>query len=320
MTPSATWDPSGTVLITGGTGGLGALVARHLVTQHEVRHLMLISRRGLAAEGAEQLRDELTAFGATVTIEACDAADRSALAALLQSVTLSGVVHAAGVVSDGLLSSLTGEQFDAVWRPKAQALANLDELTRDTDLSAFVVFSSLAGVLGGAGQANYAAANTFVDALVLRRRAEGRAALSLAWGVWEPFAGMSSQLSETDLLRMARAGIGPLSIAEGLELFDVACAADVPILAPAHLSLESLNPDTFRRSCAASRLPHEALAAAAEVASAVCCDRVCWRCPKRIARLPSCSWCGLRQRRCWATPASKVWSRTVASWSRASIR
>ena len=150
---------------------------------------MLVSRRGLAADGAEELRSELTDLGATVTIAACDVADREALSALVESVPaeapLSGVVHAAGVVSDGLLSSLSADQFDTVWRPKAQALVNLDEATRDLDLSAFVVFSSLAGVLGGAGQANYAAANTFIDALVVRRRAEGRAGLSLSWGLWE---------------------------------------------------------------------------------------------------------------------------------------
>ena len=253
-TPSATWNPSGTVLITGGTGGLGGVVARHLVLEHGVKHLLLVSRRGPAADGAEELRSGLTDLGATVTITACDVADREAVSALLESIPaeapLSGVVHAAGVVSDGLLSSLSAEQFDTVWRPKAQALVNLDEATRDLDLSAFVVFSSLAGVLGGAGQANYAAANTFIDALVTRRRAEGRVGLSLSWGLWEQTSGMGAQLSEADLQRMARGGIAPLAVEQALRLFDVACAGEAAHLVPARLL-----PAALREAAATSPIP-----------------------------------------------------------------
>nr|AZF85946.1 type I polyketide synthase [Catenulispora sp.] len=245
--PAPAWDPSGTVLITGGTGGLGSQVARHLVVEHGVQHLLLASRRGLKSEDADQLLSDLTELGAAVTVAACDVADRDALAALLAAIPaehpLTGVVHTAGVVDDGLLATLSAGQWDAVWRPKAEAVVALDELTRGRNLSTFIVFSSLAGTMGGAGQANYAAANSFIDAVVRRRRAEGEAGLSLAWGLWEPAAGMGSRLTEADLQRMARGGVAPLSVSDGLELFDAACAADDPVLAPVHLVLDALSSD-----------------------------------------------------------------------------
>ncbi|MFI5908337.1 type I polyketide synthase [Dactylosporangium sp. NPDC051541] len=242
--PSAVWNPEGTVLVTGGTGDLGGLIARHLVAEHGVRHLILTSRRGLAAEGAAELRAELIAAGADVAVAECDVADRAALADLLATVPaehpLTGVVHTAGVVDDGVVSALTRDQIDTVLRPKVDAALNLDELTRDHPLSAFVLFSSMAGTFGGTGQANYAAANTFLDALAHQRRAAGRPALSLAWGLWEPGSGMTAKLGQDDLRRMARGGLAPLSHAEGLALFDLACVVDEAVLVPARLVVDAI--------------------------------------------------------------------------------
>ncbi|MFW6693104.1 type I polyketide synthase [Streptomyces sp. MAR4 CNX-425] len=227
-------DPGGTVLVTGGTGVLGGLVARHLVRSYGVRHLLLTSRRGLDAGGAVELRDELVGLGASVTVAACDAADRHALGEVLDSVPverpLTGVVHAAGVLVDGLVESLTAGDVDAVLRPKVDAAVNLHELTRGLDLSAFVLFSSAAGVLGAPGQANYAAANAFLDALAARRRAEGLPGTSVAWGLWAQASGMTGGMGERDVSRMSRSGLGALSDEQGLALFDAALAATEPLV------------------------------------------------------------------------------------------
>ncbi|MFD9415192.1 type I polyketide synthase [Streptomyces goshikiensis] len=238
-------DPDGTVLITGATGTLGGLLARHLVTEHGVRHLLLTSRRGAAAAGAGELADELAALGAGVTWAACDAADRDALAALLASVPaehpLTAVVHTAGVLDDGTLTSLTPERVARVLRPKADAAWNLHELTRDLDLAAFVLFSSAAGVFGNAGQANYAAGNTFLDALAQHRRAQDLAGLSLAWGLWDDEAGMAATLDEQDRRRLHRGSMNALSAADGLALFDAALRPSTEsLLVPARLDLAAL--------------------------------------------------------------------------------
>ncbi|MFF7190388.1 type I polyketide synthase [Streptomyces sp. NPDC008222] len=236
---ASTFRPDGTVLVTGGTGTLGAAVARHLVAEHGVRQLVLTSRRGPAAEGAEALAAELGELGATVSVVACDAADRTALADVLARIPaehpLTGVVHAAGIVADGLLESLTPEQADSVLRPKADAALHLHELTQGLDLAHFVLFSSAAGVFGGAGQGAYAAANAFLDGLAAHRRANGQPALSLAWGLWAERSGITAQLTEADLARIERAGFAPLAVEEGLALFDACLTADRAALLPMRL-------------------------------------------------------------------------------------
>ncbi|GHF52665.1 polyketide synthase [Streptomyces mashuensis] len=239
---TAAFDADGTVLLTGAGGVLGGVFARHLVTEHGVRHLLLVSRRGDAAEGAADLAAELTSLGAeSVTWAACDVADRASLAAVLESVPserpLCAVVHAAGVLDDGVVTALTPERIDAVLRPKVDAARNLHELTRDLDLSAFVLFSSAAGVFGGAGQGNYAAANSYLDALAQHRRASGLPATSLAWGLWDEAGGMAGQ---ADAERLGRGGVGALSAAEGVALFDAALATDEALLVPARFDLAGL--------------------------------------------------------------------------------
>ncbi|WP_344379141.1 type I polyketide synthase, partial [Streptomyces rhizosphaericus] len=237
------YDPNGTVLITGASGTLGGLFARHLVSTHGVRHLLLVSRRGADADGAEELGAELTAAGATVTWAACDVAERDALAATLAAVPaehpLTAVVHTAGVLDDGILGSLTPERVAHVLRPKVDAALNLHELTRDHQLSAFVLFSGAAAVFGAPGQASYAAANSFLEALAQHRVAQGLPATALAWGLWAG-AGMGSELDEVDLRRIARGGVAPIAADEGLALFDAARADGAAVLFPMRLDYAGL--------------------------------------------------------------------------------
>ncbi|WP_407642935.1 type I polyketide synthase [Actinacidiphila yanglinensis] len=231
MTVPAPLDPDGTVLVTGGTGVLGGLIARHLVAEHGVRRLLLTSRRGPAAEGAADLAAELRAAGAEVTVAACDVGDRDAVAELVGSVErLTGVVHAAGAISDGVLSALTREDLDTVLRAKARAAWHLHELTRDHDLALFALFSSAAGVLGNAGQAGYAAANAFLDGLAEHRRALGLPATSIAWGLWAQVSGMTGHLTGTDRERLDRMGLGAITDAQGLAMFDAALDLQRPVV------------------------------------------------------------------------------------------
>nr|WP_262375442.1 type I polyketide synthase [Streptomyces sp. sk2.1] len=249
--PSGTTAPFGSdshVLISGGLGTLGRLVARHLVREHGVRRLLLTGRRGTATPGAAEFVAELAVEGAETTVAACDAADREALAAVLASVDpgrpLTAVVHAAGVLDDAVIGGLTPERVERVLRPKADAALHLHELTRHLDLDAFVLFSSFAGMLGTAGQGNYAAANAFLDALAAVRHAQGLPALSLAWGLWESDGGMGGELDAADLRRLARSGIRALSDREGLALLDTACAGDVPVLAAAGIDTAAMDPES----------------------------------------------------------------------------
>ncbi|RMI32139.1 type I polyketide synthase [Nocardia stercoris] len=235
---------TGTVLITGGTGGLGALLARHLVTAHGVDRLLLVSRRGERADGATELAAELSGYGAHVRIAACDVSDRDAVAELLADLPdehpLTGVVHAAGVLADGTFDSLTTDRIDQVFTPKAEAAWHLHELTRQLNLSAFVMFSSIAGMIGSAGQANYVAANGFLDALALRRRADGLPGLALAWGPWRPDFGMTGTLDHAATSRLDRLGLAPLDQEDGLRLFDESLTTAEPVPALLYLDTDKL--------------------------------------------------------------------------------
>ncbi|WP_455568945.1 type I polyketide synthase [Streptomyces leeuwenhoekii] len=244
----------GTVVVTGATGGIGGEVVRHLVAAHGVRRLLLLSRKGAADPRARALRREAAEHGAEARAVACDTADRDALAAALAAVPqehpVTAVVHIAGVVDDGVVTTLTPERVDTVLRPKADAALHLHELTRHLPLTHFVLFSSGVGTLGGAGQANYAAANAFLDALAHHRRAAGLPAVSLAWGLWETTTGMSADLSDADRRRMAAAGVLPLSPHQGLALFDAAWRAPDATLVPMRL-----DPSVLRRRAEAGTLP-----------------------------------------------------------------
>ncbi|QNP74860.1 SDR family NAD(P)-dependent oxidoreductase [Streptomyces roseirectus] len=248
--PAPLLDPAGTVLITGGTGGLGRALALHLVRRHGVRKLALLSRRGPQAPGAAELVAELGESGAFAEVIACDAADRDALAAVLAGLPdLTAVFHLAGLLDDAVVTSLTPDRLDAVLRPKADAARHLHELTGQ--LSAFVLFSSAAGTLGTPGQGAYAAANAYLDALAAHRTAQGLPASSLAWGLWAQPDGMAGELGDAHLERISRAGMTALTEQDGLDLLDSACASGEAAVLAARLDFAALRglaaarPDAF---------------------------------------------------------------------------
>ncbi|MEU0786324.1 type I polyketide synthase [Streptomyces sp. NPDC006173] len=234
----------GTVLVTGGTGGVGSLMARHLVAEHGVRSLVLASRRGSATDGSADLVADLEDAGADVHVVAVDITDRTAVADLLADLPgrrpLTAVVHAAGVLADATVESLTPDHLDRALDAKAGGALNLHELTQDRPLSAFIHFSALAGTLGTAGQANYAAANAFLDALAAQRHAAGLPTTSLCWGWWEQSSAMTEDLHRADLSRLRRMGIAPMPTTEALALFDAACANGKAVLVPARVDLAAL--------------------------------------------------------------------------------
>ncbi|MFC9328319.1 SDR family NAD(P)-dependent oxidoreductase [Kitasatospora sp. NPDC057015] len=252
VTIPAALGPEGTVLITGGTGTLGALTARHLVTEHGARHLLLLSRRGAAAPGATELAAELEAAGATVTLAACDTADENALADALARIPtahpLTAVLHIAGTADDTTIDNLTPKHLDTVLGAKATTAWNLHRLTADQDLAAFVMFSSLAGTLGNPGQGNYAAANTYLDALAHHRSTLGRATTSLAWPLWEQTSTITEHLDAAQLSKIRETGLTPLPSDRGMRLLSSAIAQRTPNLVPALI-------DTGRLRAAAGALP-----------------------------------------------------------------
>ncbi|WP_280118926.1 beta-ketoacyl reductase, partial [Streptomyces marokkonensis] len=243
-TGNTTWNPHGTVLITGGTGTLAAHTARHLVTQHGVRHLLLASRTGPNAPGADQLREELQELGAHVTITACDVADPEATETLLHNLPpehpLTAVIHTAGLIDMAPLLDLTPQQLHTVLRPKIDAAWNLHHATRHHDLDAFVLYSSLAATLASPGQANYAAANAYLDALAHHRRTLGLPATSLAWGPWADTNGMIRHLNTTTRNHTTRTGFPPLTTTHALHLLDTALTTHHPATTATHLNTTTL--------------------------------------------------------------------------------
>ncbi len=283
--------PDGTVLITGGTGGLGGLVAAHLAGERGARHLLLASRTGREAEGATALQAELQRLGCEVQLAACDVSDRAQLAELLASIPeahpLVGVVHAAGVLDDGVIETLDDERLSRVMAPKVDAALNLHELTKHLDLVEFVLFSSAAASLGSPGQANYAAANAVLDALAHQRRALGLPAVSLAWGAWAMATTMTGSLSELDHARLGRQGIIPLPVALGLELFDHARTIDEPLVLPVRLDTSVLRAQA--RSGTLPAILRKLVGASAQRTS----DRAQGALARRLANVPESEWDGI---------------------------
>ncbi|MFC9329617.1 SDR family NAD(P)-dependent oxidoreductase, partial [Kitasatospora sp. NPDC057015] len=246
-TGAPAFDSEGTVLVTGAAGALGGLTARHLATAHGVRYLLLVGRRADDPRLAS-LAAELEVLGVTATVAGCDVGDRADLARLLTTVPagrpLTAVVHCAGVLDDGVVASMTPERLARALHAKSRSAWLLHELTLREELAGFVLFSSAAGLLGAPGQANYAAANTFLDALAHHRRHLGLPALALAWGPWVQDGGMAGT---AELHRIARSGVEAFTPAQGLALLDAALSGTGPdpVLVP--LLIDPAHPDTADR-------------------------------------------------------------------------
>ncbi|MFJ8577813.1 SDR family NAD(P)-dependent oxidoreductase [Micromonospora sp. NPDC093277] len=241
--------PEGTTLITGGTGTLAQHTATHLLTHHDVRHLHLLSRQGPRHPHAAALIHQLTGLGATITVSRCDTTDRNQLAEVIDHIDgtghpLTGVVHTAGALNDTTLTNLTPAHLHATLDPKIDTAWHLHEATRNHPLTHFLLFSSSSGTIDTPGQANYAAANAFLDAIAQHRRDLGLPATSTAWGYWMQKTGMTGHLSEVDRARMARAGSLGLETEEGLALLDAALTHTHPNLVPVKLHLPTLRNQT----------------------------------------------------------------------------
>ncbi|SOJ55233.1 Phenolphthiocerol synthesis polyketide synthase type I Pks15/1 [Mycobacterium simulans] len=222
---------AGTVVITGGTGMVGSVLARHVVSHYGVRQVVLVSRHGDQAPGVGKVVAELERAGARVLVLACDVAEPAAVSQLMvtlgqQCPPLTGVIHAAGTVDDALIGSLTPDRVDTVLRAKVDGAWNLHEATAHLELPMFVLCSSMAAVVGTPGQGNYAAANAFLDALAAHRRSRGLAATSLGWGLWEQASTMTAHLDYRDKARMRRTGLAAMSNEQAVEFFDAALIAD----------------------------------------------------------------------------------------------
>nr|WP_268250124.1 type I polyketide synthase [Streptomyces albaduncus] len=282
------WQPTGTVLITGGTGALGAHVARRLAGAG-ARHLLLLSRSGPDAPGAGKLRAELAELGAEATFTACDTADRDALAAVLADIPghapLTGVVHTAGVLDDGVLDSLTPERFEAVFHAKVTGALLLDELTRAHDLDVFALFSSASAAVGNPGQGNYAAANAVLDALAERRRADGLPATSVAYGAWGG-DGMAGDGRAAALAQ--RTGIRPLDPDLAVLALRQTVTGSDPVAVVADVDPERFVRafTTVRPSALLTEMPAHAALTAAATAAGRDAERAAPELRDRLARLP----------------------------------
>ncbi|MFD8104677.1 SDR family NAD(P)-dependent oxidoreductase [Nocardia fluminea] len=235
------FDPEATVLVTGASGALGSVVARHLAARHEVRHLLLVSRRGPESPELARLQTELAEQGVEVEVAACDIADRAAVAELLERIPrrLGAIVHLAGLLDDAAVLSLDHPRLAEVLRPKVDGAWHLHDLTRERDLDQFILFSSAAATVGTAGQANYNAANAFLDALAHQRHAWGLPATSMAWGLWAD-AGMGGRLDAAHRRRLTRIGAVPLTAGHAMKLFDAMLGGAHPVPVPLPLDPATL--------------------------------------------------------------------------------
>ncbi|OCL14727.1 nonribosomal peptide synthetase 7 [Glonium stellatum] len=234
----------GAVLITGGLGGIGKQVAKWLASTHQIHDLVLTSRRGMEAPGVEALVDELAQLGATATVVACDVGDLDSMKPVMAMFSnerpLRGVVHAAGVVDNGVLSAMTPERCATTFAPKVDGAWHLHQLTRHMDLDLFMMFSSISGVLGMPGLGNYAAANTFLDVLAHLRRAQHLPASSVAYGVWGGDGMATGLTGRTTLTHLAKFGLDPLTPEDGLKLFEQAVRSGRALTVAAALDPERL--------------------------------------------------------------------------------